>query len=93
MFRANAPAVAISLPAITSTGAIVQVEAKVFLDILARADHPLVVEYHKTGLLGSEHKYLTPYKGLYFYTEAKDPLVLPKEIESIVAGQIWIPTF
>jgi hypothetical protein len=47
MFRANAPAVAVSLPAITSTGAIVQIEAKVFLDILARGDRPLVVEYHK----------------------------------------------
>ena len=31
------------------------------------------------------HKYLTSYKGLFFYTESKNPILLPNKIELLTA--------
>ena len=55
--------------AIKASGAIVRVETQDFLDILNRVKEPLVV-HSPAGLL-TQHKYLTAYKGLVFFTKAK----------------------
>ena len=76
--------------AIKASGAIVHVEPEVFLDILEKADAPLVV-CATGGLFFSHERYLTSYKGLFFYTQSKGPLSLPSHIETMRAKMIWIP--
>ncbi len=76
--------------AIRASGAIVHVEPDVFLAMLERAGDPLVV--HATGgLIFSHERYLTSYKGLFFYTQSKTPLELPPGVEKMNARNIWIP--
>ena len=59
------------------------------LKILGRADHPVLV-MAEGGVFKKHYKYLTSYKGLFFYT--KSDTVLPQgNVELITAGKIWIP--
>lgn len=75
--------------AIKASGAIVEVEPNDFLEIVYRAESPLVV-YSPAGFF-AKHKYITSYKGLCFYTKTATPLSLPTQIELIAAKRIWIP--
>jgi len=83
--------------AVRASGVIVQMEPDGFLDILRRAmdeDTPLVVTataksfFFKT----TTYSYLTSYKGLIFYADSANPLVLPEPVELVLAESIWIPT-
>lgn len=75
--------------AIKASGAIVRVEPNDFLEILHRQESPLVVFSEARTL--SKNKYITSYKGLYFYTKSPTLLTLPPETEIIQAKKIWIP--
>jgi len=75
--------------AIKAMGAIVVVEPEVFLDILQRAEKPLVVQ-SPAGLM-TKYKYLTSYKGLTFFTKSKETLLIPASAETITARKIELP--
>ena len=68
MLRSPVTTAAKALHALSSTGAIVQVDASVFVDILTRTDeHPIVIMHSRKRAFGSDYQYLLHYKGLYFY--------------------------
>jgi hypothetical protein len=82
-------AAAAATNAIKAMGAVVVVEPEVFLDILQRAEKPLVV-YSPAGFM-TKYKYLTSYKGLVFFTKSKEALLIPTSVEAITAKKIEIP--
>ena len=86
----GAAAAAAYIAAINASGAIVQVEPNDFLAIVGRQDNPLVV-YCPAGFF-TQHKYMTSYKGLCFYTKTADPLTLSSHVELISAKKMWMPT-
>jgi hypothetical protein len=77
--------------AIKASGAIVSVEPRDFETILRKADAPLVV-YAQGGVFTTRYHYLTPYRGLIFYTRTQAPLPLPRGAEVIIARKIWVPS-
>jgi hypothetical protein len=76
--------------AIKASGVVVRVDAANFLAVLKRLDAPLVVTSYG-GVFKKEHKYLTSYKGLAFFTKSPTSLVLPSRVEVIEAKSISIP--
>jgi pimeloyl-ACP methyl ester carboxylesterase len=73
------------IAAIKASGVIVIVEPEEFVGILKRQPGALVV--HATGgFFSTSYRYLTSYKGLAFYTEARAPLDLPPG-HGVGAGQ------
>jgi hypothetical protein len=76
--------------AIKASGAIVSVEPGDFEAILEKTEAPLVVTA-QGGVFKTKYHYLTPYKGLIFYTKAQEPLSLPPKAELINARKIWVP--
>ena len=76
--------------AVKASGAIVRLEPDDFIKILARASKPLVV-IAKGGFMRPAYRYLTAYKGLMFFTKSSTELMLPGDIEIIMAREIWIP--
>ncbi len=80
----------VTVQAIKASGVVVRVEPQEFLKILARSADPLVVTA-PGGFLSSGHEYLFSYKGLAFFTNSPEPLVLPGGAEVIAAQRIWIP--
>jgi hypothetical protein len=87
----GAAAAAAIANAVKASGAIVKLEPMEFIKILNRADKPLVVYAYARVFFSSRHKYLTSYKGLFFYTSSASPLSIPGRIEMVVAKNIWIP--
>ena len=85
-----AAAAAAIAQAIKASGAIVSVEPSHFEAILKRSEAPLVVSA-EGGVFSKKHYYLTPYKGLVFYTKTQAPLPLPRNAELITARKIWVP--
>ena len=77
--------------AIRASGAIVSVEPRDFETILRRTEAPLVVSA-QGGVFTTKYHYLTPYKGLIFYTRTETPLLLPPQTELIHARKIWVPS-
>jgi hypothetical protein len=75
--------------AIKASGAIVEVEPNEFMEILIRAEEPLVVFSRAKWFV--KNKYMTSYKGLFFYTKTATLLPLPEEIEIVQSKKIWIP--
>lgn len=73
-----------------ASGAIVRMNPADFITILSRTQQPLVVQ-GTGGVLGNKYAYLTPYRGLVFYTESNTPLQLPGNIEFVHADKIWVP--
>jgi hypothetical protein len=87
---AGAAAAAAIAQAIKASGAIVRVEPDDFLAIVQRQKAALVV--HATGgFFSTNYQYLTGYKGLAFYTKSPAPLILPSDVELVLAQKIWIP--
>jgi len=75
--------------AIKASGAIVQVEPMDFLNILTDIERPLVV-YSEAGFL-KPYKYLTSYRGLFFYAKSKEMLNIRGEVDLVLAKSIWVP--
>ena len=82
-------AAAAAANAIKASGAIVHVTPENFREILARMEEPLVV--HSPSAFLTPHKYLTNYKGMFFYTKSKEEMYISSKIELINAEKIWIP--
>jgi hypothetical protein len=76
--------------AIKASGVLVRVDAGDFLAVLKRVDDPLVVVSYG-GVFRKQHKYLTSYKGLAFFTKSSTPLLLPPRVEVVSAKSISIP--
>jgi hypothetical protein len=88
---AAAAAAAAIARATKASGAIVNMEADGFQAILARSERPLVV-VASGGFFSRSFSYLTPYKGLIFYTKSSTELMLPSRAEVVAAKSIWVPS-
>ena len=77
--------------AVKASGAIVKLEPMEFLKILNRAENLLVVYAEARVFFTIKYKYLTSYKGLFFYTSSASPLSIPGRFETVSAKNIWIP--
>jgi ethanolamine utilization protein EutA (predicted chaperonin) len=89
MAAAGAAAAAIA-NALKASGVVVRVSPADFYKILHKIEKPLVV-YAEGGFFSTNYQYLVSYKGFAFFTRSSEPLLLPGEIETIVAKKIWIP--
>jgi hypothetical protein len=76
--------------AIKASGAIVRRIPDQCLSRVDRNDEALVV-HSPGGVLRSQHRYLTGYRGFVFFTKSSEPLALPADCEIIEARRIWIP--
>jgi hypothetical protein len=76
--------------AIKASGVVVQVSPADFHAILRKIEKPLVI-FAQTGFFSTTYQYLVSYKGFAFFTKAAEPMLLPAEIETVVAKRIWIP--
>lgn len=88
MASAAAAAAAIASAA-KASGTIVTMEPSDFRALLERQERPLVG--HAKGAFFAKEKYLTSYKGLAFFTQSKEPLRLPADIDLVEAENIWVP--
>lgn len=43
------------------------------------------------GFMWKGYHYLTAYKGLIFFTKSPSEMMLPGDIELVMAQKIWIP--
>jgi len=76
--------------AIKASGVVVRVSPADFHAILLKIEKPLVV-YAKGGFFSTKYQYLVSYKGFAFFTKSSEPILLPGEIETIAARNIWVP--
>jgi len=90
MAAGAAAAAAAIANAIKASGVVVRVTPTDFHTILRKIERPLIV-YAKGGLFSTNYQYLVSYKGFAFFTKSSEPILLPTEIETIVAKKIWIP--
>jgi hypothetical protein len=90
--ESGAAAAAAIAQAIKASGAIIRMKPNDFLQIVGRADAPLVV-LAISKLFGKvSYKYITSYKGLAFYTKSPSQLPLSINAELVHAKNIWIPS-
>ena len=87
---AAAAAAAAVAKAVKASGAIVNVEPDEFRKLLGHNAQGLVV-HAVGGLFSTRHKYLMGYKGLAFYTSAREAILLPSTCQIVEAKKIWIP--
>ena len=90
MAAGAAAAAAAIANAIKASGVMVSVSATDFQTILRKIEKPLVI-YAEGGFFSRKHQYLVSYKGFAFFTKSSEPILLPSQIETIVAKKIWIP--
>jgi hypothetical protein len=86
----GAAAAAAIAKAIKASGVVVRVTPADFHTILRKIERPLVV-YAEGGFFSTNYQYLVSYKGFAFFTRSTEPILLPGEIETIVARKIWVP--
>jgi hypothetical protein len=91
MHTAGAAAAAAIAQAIKASGAIVRMEPNDFLQIVYRAEEPLVVMATSKVFGKVSYKYITSHKGLAFYTKSSKHLDLGSGAELVSAKTIWIP--
>ena len=89
MAEAAAHAAAIA-NAIKASGVVVRVQPQDFINILRRAEKPLVI-YAEAGFFSTKYQYLTSYKGFAFFTRSSQPIQFASGVELIVAEKIWLP--
>ena len=76
---------------VKAMGPIVSIDPQDFITLLHKQDEALVVTAEK-GVFGKKRQYLMPYRGLYLYTETKDPFEIPSGVDIISAKSLWIPS-
>jgi hypothetical protein len=91
MHGGGAAAAAAIAQAVKASGAIVRMDPNDFVQILHRAEEPVVVMATSKIFGRISYKYLTSYKGLAFYTKSSSQLPLSVRSELVYAKQIWIP--
>lgn len=77
--------------AVKASGAIVRMDPNDFVQIVNRAEAPVVVMATSKIFGRTSYKYLTSYKGLAFYTKSPNQLPLGVRAELVYAKAIWIP--
>ena len=87
---AGAAVITTLINAVKASGVVVRIDPPEFLALLQRTDAPLVV-VGQGGTFRKHHRYLTPYRGLAFYTRSPKPLTLPPQAEIIAVQSISIP--
>jgi hypothetical protein len=50
-----------------------------------------LVVHAVAGFFTTSYRYLTSYKGLAFFTDSPQELILPSDSELIMARKIWLP--
>ena len=90
MAAGGAAAAAAIAQAIKASGVVVHLKPEEFAKLLGRIPEPLVI-YAEGGMFTTKYQYLTSYKGLAFFTKAREAVPLPAGTELIVAEKIWIP--
>lgn len=83
-------AAAMAMGAPKAQGVVVRLEPLQFMLILQRQPGPIVVRATR-GFIHNIFQYLTTYKGLTFYTEARDPIVIPDDADLLDAKSISVP--
>ena len=86
-----AAAAAAAAKAIKASGTIVRIERDEFRKLLGQNVDGLVV-HAVGGLFLAKHNYLMGYKGLAFYTSAREEIALPSTCQIVEAKRIWIPS-
>ena len=76
--------------AIKASGTLIRVEPHDFSRLLNKQEAPVIVRA-RGGFFRTRWYYLTPYKGLAFFTLSPEPLPLPGRAEVIDALKIWAP--
>ena len=76
--------------AVKASGALVRLDPGEWMAILKKMDAPLVV-VAQGGVFRKHLRYVTPYKGLVFWTQSREQLVLPSRAEIISAKSISMP--
>lgn len=87
---AGAVAAAAMAQATKAAGGIVKVEPDTFLRLVNKSDAPLVI-MSTSKFFSTSYKYLTSYRGFFFFTKSSSPLNLPGKAELINANTIWVP--
>jgi hypothetical protein len=90
MTAAAGAAAAAMANAVKAYSVVVRVEPHEFMGLLKRVESPLIV-VGAGGVFRKRNRYLTTYKGLAFFTESPDMLVLPSNAEIIAAKSLSIP--
>jgi hypothetical protein len=90
---AGGAAAAAAMQAKVAMGMLVRVAPDEFQRLVERQDNPLVVRAAKRKVLFFEipWRYMTPYRGLAFWTQSPTPLSFRPEIEFVEAEQIYVP--
>jgi len=76
--------------AVKASGAIVRVEPNVFEQLIQKQQDGLII-FNEGGIFSTNYKYLMSYKGIFFFTKTKTPLVLPANLEVVKTKKIWMP--
>ncbi|MDT4954061.1 MAG: hypothetical protein QOJ02_2199 [Acidobacteriota bacterium] len=87
---AAAAAAAAIANAIKASGVVVRLDAKDFQTILRKVENPLVI-YAEGGIFSTNYQYMVSYKGFAFVTKTKAPILLPSNIETVMAKNVWLP--
>lgn len=78
--------------AIKASGVVIEVSPAAFQSVLRRVEHPLVIYAEARRFFSStNYQYLVSYKGFAFVTKSSEAILLPAEVETILAGKIWLP--
>lgn len=89
MSNGAAAAAAAMARATKASGVLVRLTPDEFLNVLGRAEAPLVV-ISQARFFSRRYSYLSSYKGLAFITKSSDSLLLPGNCEIVWAKRIWI---
>lgn len=76
--------------AVKASGVVVRLEPVEWLALLKRSESPLIV-VAQGGVFRKHVRYLTTYRGLAFYTQSPDALMLPPRAEIVQAKAINVP--
>lgn len=87
----GAAAAAAIAQAIKASGAIVRMEPNDFMQIVGRANDPIVVMATSKVFRKTSYKYITGYKGLTFYTKSSSRLSFGSGAMMVSAKNIWVP--
>jgi hypothetical protein len=90
MAAAGAAAAAAIANAIKASGVLIRVAPNTFQNILRKVENPLVI-YAEGGFFSTKYSYLVSYKGFAFFTKSSEAILLPPNVETIVAAKMWLP--
>ncbi len=79
-----------AIKAVTAKGAHVLLEPQDFTLLVHRMEAPLVVTA-RVGIIKTSYRYLTSYKGMFFYTISGAGLQFSPQVELVTAGRIRMP--